>query len=199
MNQQVPLILYHDFIESVVAALEAKDAYSANHSRRVSDMVEKTCIELGLPEDQTELIHMAAHAHDIGKIGVPDSILTKRDKLTPEEWKLMQKHPQIGADILNKSHVLSGIAEIVLHHHERWDGKGYPSGLQKTDIPYGSRIIAVCDSIDAMMSRRSYREKLTAQECRLEIQRNINVMYDPDIARAILNSWDVIVTPIHFN
>lgn len=196
---ELPLMLYHDLIESIVAALEAKDAYSAYHSRRVSDMVEKTCIVLGLPDNKTQMIHMAAHVHDIGKIGVPDSILTKSEKLTEEEWQFIREHPKTGADILSKSHGLSDIANIVLHHHERWDGKGYPDGLLKTDIPYGSRIIAICDSVDAMMSRRSYRKSITAKECKFEIRRNISMMYDPQIAQAVLDNWDTIVTPIQFS
>jgi putative nucleotidyltransferase with HDIG domain len=197
-KNQLPLIVYHDLIESVVAALEAKDVYSANHSRRVSDMVEKTCIELKLPDKEAQIIHMAAHVHDIGKIGVPDFILTKPNKLTNEEWLFIRQHPQIGANILSKSGGLTEIADIVLHHHERWDGNGYPDELRETNIPYGSRVIAVCDSIDAMLSRRSYRNTLTAEQCKLEIQKNINRMYDPQIAGTVLEKWDVIVTPIQF-
>jgi len=198
-NDKLPLILYHDLIESIVAALEAKDIYTANHSRRVSDMVEKTCIVLGLSDYETLIIHIAAHVHDIGKIGVPDYILVKPDKLTKKEWESIREHPQIGASILSKSNGLSSIANIVLHHHERWDGKGYPDGLHKTNIPFGARIIAICDSIDAMMSKRPYRQTITSEECQLEIKQNVGLMYDPTIAQAVLDNWDTIVIPIQFS
>ncbi len=187
---------YHDIIVGIVSALEAKDYQTADHSLRVSDITERVCAALGLSFEQTETIHMAAHVHDIGKIGIPDAILSKPGKLSPEEWDVVKSHPRIGADILKGFTGLNDVAEIVLHHHERWDGKGYPDGLKGEEIPFGSRIIAVCDSIDAMMSKRSYREMYDAEKCRKEIRRNSGVMYDPKVVLATLNNWDFIIEPV---
>jgi len=186
--------IYHDLIAGIVAALEAKDRFTADHSLRVSDMAEQICKIMVLPEEQTEMIHMAAHVHDIGKISIPEAILEKPGALDDEEWSQIRQHPSMGADILNRSAELSEIANIVLHHHERWDGKGYPDGQKGRDIPLGSRIIAVCDSIDAMISERPYRKTLSQQKCREEIEQNSGVMYDPDIVRVVLQKWNQIVS-----
>lgn len=185
--------IYHDLVASIVAALEAKDQFTADHSLRVSDMAEQICKAISLSETQTEMIHMAAHVHDIGKIGIPDAILVKPGPLDHEEWLQIRRHPRIGAEILNQSTGLGEIARIVLHHHERWDGKGYPDGVRGCDIPLGSRIIAVCDSIDAMIGKRPYRAPLSQAECREEIRRNSGVMYDPNIVKVVLQQWDKIV------
>lgn len=154
-------ILYHDIIDSIFAALSARDTYTANHSVRVADLTQLLCSWLNIEPGEAEIYHMAAHVHDIGKIGIPDAILNKAGKLLPAEWEEIKKHPQIGADILGESKNLQEISSIVLHHHERWNGSGYPHGLNGTAIPYGSRIIAVCDSIDAMKSQRAYRNPLS--------------------------------------
>ena len=142
--------LYHDIVNSIVAALEAKDRFTADHSLRVSNLTEQTCAALGLTREQAEIIHIAAHVHDIGKIRVPEAVLTKPGALDAVERALIREHPHIGADILGQTPELCDIAEIVLHHHEQWNGLGYPRGLKGTDIPLGCRIIAVCDSVDAM-------------------------------------------------
>lgn len=184
---------YHDLIESIVTALEARDVYTANHSRRVSDMAEKICRFLDLNQKDIETIHIAADVHDIGKIGIPDHILLKPDKLMEDEWLIMKSHPTIGANILSKSKLLEPVTSIVLHHHERYDGKGYPDGLKGNDIPYGARVIAVCDSIDAMLSKRPYRDPLSIQICRDEIEINIGYMYDPQIAECVLENFNQII------
>lgn len=194
MNESTNLLLYHDLVLSVVAALEAKDVYTADHSLRVSDMTEQLCNIMGIPEHETVKIHMAAHVHDIGKIGVPDYILSKPGRLNAEEWTMMMAHPRIGANILNKSKGLSGIADIVLHHHEHWNGKGYPDGLVGKEIPFGSRVIAICDTIDAMISPRAYRsQSFTAEECRWELQKNKWIMFDAEITEFALAHWNQII------
>lgn len=165
------LMQYHDLIESIVAALDARDAYTASHSDRVADMVLVLAAALGLDEDETTRIHMAAHLHDIGKIAVPDSVLRKAGPLTRPEWEEMRRHPVTGYEILRKIDDFKEIAILVRHHHERWDGRGYPDGLSGHDIPPGSRVIAVADSIDAMMSSRSYRPAMTSAACRREIEK----------------------------
>ncbi len=181
---------YHEMVECITSALDARDPYTGNHSRRVSDMACFLCGKLGISHEETQEIHISGHLHDIGKIGVPDRVLLKPEKLNDEEWELMKKHPEIGADILSKSPHFSRIAAIILHHHERWDGKGYPFGAKGTEIPIGARIIAVCDSIDAMASARAYRKALPLDVVKSEIEKNIGIMYDPKIAQVALDNWE---------
>ncbi len=181
---------YHEMVECITSALDARDPYTGNHSRRVSDMACFLCQKLGISHEETQEIHISGHLHDIGKIGVPDRVLLKPEKLNDEEWELMKKHPEIGADILSKSPHFSRIAAIILHHHERWDGKGYPFGAKGTEIPIGARIIAVCDSIDAMASARAYRKALPLDVVKSEIEKNIGIMYDPKIAQVALDNWE---------
>jgi len=180
--------MYHDMIESLVAALEAKDYYTCGHSKRVAFMGCKLSKKLGVKGIEFEEIHIAAHLHDIGKIGIPDKILNKNGKLTEDEWNYIKAHPKIGYNILRKSSRLKNISRIVLYHHERWDGKGYPDGLSKFEIPFGSRIISVCDSIDAMTSTRSYRKALTFEKCINEIRANSGIMFDTLIVDCVLNN-----------
>jgi len=183
------LMIYHDLIEGIVTAMDARDPYTASHSERVSDIALRICQMIGLSEAETETIHIAAHVHDIGKIGVPDSVLTKSSALTDKEWDLMKSHSEIGFQILGKVNGFSEVAKIVRHHHERWDGNGYPVGLNGENIPLGSRVIALADSIDAMLSRRKYRRAMTIAQCRNEIERHTAIMYDPEIAKAVLKNW----------
>lgn len=183
---------FHEIIDCIVSALDAKDPYTAGHSERVSDMAIAVCELLNLTEEQTQQIHIAAHLHDIGKIGVPDVVLLKEGKLTDDEWQKMKKHPEIGAEILSKSQHLSELKDIVLHHHERYDGKGYPSGLKGSDIPLGARVIAICDSIDAITSNRCYRKAHDFDFCYEEIKKNLGVMYDPEIGQLVLDNWKMI-------
>lgn len=180
---------YHEIIECIVSALDAKDPYTAGHSQRVSDMALTLSSLLKLDEREKEKIHIAAHLHDIGKIGVPDAVLNKPGKLLEKEWEAMKKHPKIGADILSKSRHLNELKDIVLHHHERFDGKGYPKGLKGEKIPLGSRIIAICDSIDAMTSHRNYRKAYSLEYCYEQIKQNLGVMYDPAIGAMVLKNW----------
>lgn len=186
-------IYYHEIIECIACALDAKDAYTAGHSERVSDMALKVCELIGFKKTDAEKIHIAAHLHDIGKIGVPDAVLNKEGKLNETEWLAIRKHPEIGAEILSKSKHLSELKEIVLSHHERYDGKGYPRGLKGEEIPVGARIIAICDSIDAMTSNRSYRKAHNFEFCRQELEKNLGKMYDPVIGKYVLDHFEEIV------
>lgn len=183
---------YHDIIESISSAIDARDPYSANHSRRVGDMALLICEKMGLSEEETLEIHIAGHLHDIGRIGIPDTILQKSGKLNNYEWELMKTHPQIGADLLSRYESLKNTAAIILHHHERIDGKGYPFGIKGDEIPLGARIIAVCDSIDAMRSERAYRSSMPLDDVKMEIEYNIGIMYDLDVAIIALKEWDKI-------
>ena len=149
---------------------------------RVANMVERICLLMGMDRPQVDAIHMAAHLHDIGKIGVPDAVLLKRSRLTPEEHAILRDHVRIGAAIVGACPTLGEVALMVLHHHERWDGRGYPDGLAGGQIPLGARIIAVCDSIDAMPGKRLAKRPMTERECVQEVFSNMGVMYDPDVA-----------------
>lgn len=179
----------HDIIECLIAALEVKDLYTSGHSSRVADMCLDLARAMGLKGSALEDVHLAAHLHDIGKMGVPEVVLNKKGKLLPHEWAQIQLHPEIGYNILLKSKELYRIAEIVLHHHERWDGKGYPHGLQMDKIPLGSRIIGVVDAIDAMTSARPYREPMSWKECMKEILLNKGVQFDPVVVETAEKLW----------
>ena len=195
---QTTLELYHDLVQSIVSALEARDPHTAEHSLRVGDMTERTCQLMGLSPDETVNIHMAAHVHDIGKIALPDTLLHRDRRLTPHEHELLRDHARVGAEIIGSCSSLRGIATIVRHHHERWDGSGYPDGLSGEDIPLGARIVAVCDAIDAMMGKRLSKKGLTHEECKQQIEHSIGTSFDPAIARFVLDHWDEIVGPVSF-
>ncbi|MCY6484480.1 HD domain-containing protein [Clostridium aestuarii] len=185
--------IFHDVIECLVLALEAKDVYTSGHSTRVGDMSYKLAKAAGIKGRELEDIHIAGHLHDIGKIGIEDRILNKAGKLLPHEWEQIKMHPVIGYKILSKSKRLKKIAKIVVHHHERWDGKGYPAGIEQLQIPRGARIIAVCDSIDAMMSDRTYRKALSLEECKKEILINRGIQFDPFLVDVIEPIFEQIV------
>lgn len=139
------------------------------------------------------MISYAANLHDIGKVGIGDAVLFKPGKLTDEEFSIIKQHPVIGAKILMQSNYTHELVQIVLHHHERYDGRGYPGKLAGEEIPIGSRILAIADSIDAMTSKRVYRDSMSLEYCRKEIERNLGVMYDPAIGKVALEHWDEIV------
>ena len=188
---------YHDIIKSMVAALEAKDLYTSGHSARVAHMAYNLGKVLGMTEEELNFIHIVGDLHDIGKIGVPDKVLNKAGKLEVEEWELMKKHCDIGYNILSKASTFKDVSRIVRYHHERWDGKGYPEGLKAEEIPFAARILAVCDSIDAMKSDRPYRKCISDEICRNEISKNEGIMYDSKIAQCMLENWGKIVTRLY--
>ena len=188
---------YHDIIKSMVAALEAKDLYTSGHSARVGHMAYNLGGILGMTGEELNFMHIVGDLHDIGKIGVPDRVLNKAGKLEAEEWKLMKKHCDIGYNILSKAGTFNDISKIVRYHHERWDGKGYPEGLKAEKIPFAARILAVCDSIDAMKSDRPYRKCISDEVCRYEIRKNKGKMYDSKIAECMLENWEKIVTRLY--
>lgn len=181
-----------EIIDCIVMALETRDVYTADHSGRVRELSVYIAKKLGLTPETIEQIDMAAHMHDIGKIAVPDNVLLKPGKLTKEEFDLMKRHSVIGGQIIARSDSMYDISQIVLHHHERFDGKGYPDGISKEDIPIGARIIAIADSIDAMTSKRVYRDSLGIDRCREEIENNLGKMYDPAIGSIALDNWQEI-------
>lgn len=189
MNREV--VSYHDIVECLSATLEAKDSYTEGHSSRVADMVCDVCHQLDISGDLYERIHLAAHMHDIGKVGVPDSVLNKNGKLNDEEWLSIKEHPVIGYKILMRSKNLEDMAIYIRHHHERFDGFGYPDGLEGEDIPLASRIICICDAIDAMLTDRSYRKAMDIKTCKEEVVKNSGSQFDPDLVTAIEPLWQI--------
>ncbi len=187
---------YKITLEALVAALDAREHETQAHSLRVREYTLTLAKALGLQPDALIHIGRGALLHDVGKIGVQDSILLKPGKLSKSEWVEMRKHPHIGYEILKNIEFLSSAAEIVLCHQERWDGKGYPNGLAGPDIPLGARIFAVVDALDAMTSDRPYRKALSFKTAREEIFACAGTQFDPGIAEVFLGmppeSWIAI-------
>ena len=179
---------YDATLEALAAALDARDSETGGHSSRVTVYTMDMARELGVTEDSDQWldIERASLLHDVGKIGVSDAILNKPGPLTSEEWQQMRKHPAIGYEMLKDVKFLATAAEIVYAHHERYDGKGYPTGLGGKGIPLGARIFAVADAFDAMTSNRPYRRALSADKAREEITTNSGTQFDPTVVEAFL-------------
>lgn len=169
-------------ITALVYALEAKDAYTSGHSQRVADLSAAIARELNLPHAQIDKLRLAGLLHDIGKIGIQESVLNKPGRLTEAEFGLVKLHPEIGEHILSPIVDSADILEAVRNHHEYFNGKGYPDGLQKDKIPLGARILAISDAYEAMTSERPYRKSMSANAARHEIERNKGSQFDPEIA-----------------
>lgn len=155
----------HELVDVVVNILDARDPYTFLHSWRVAELSVLIAEDMGLPESEIRQIHIAAHLHDIGKIGVPDRILNKPGRLDPAEILQIQAHPRIGCNIFERLSILKEISTLVLYHHERFDGLGYPDGLKGGNIPLTSRIISVVDAFDALNSDRPYRKAKDYDAC----------------------------------
>jgi diguanylate cyclase (GGDEF)-like protein/putative nucleotidyltransferase with HDIG domain len=173
-------------VDVLSTALDVRDQMTHRHARRVSQIASAVAREMGLTEDQVQEVEYAAALHDIGKIGVADSILRKSSPLDDAEWREMRRHSELGFQILNGIDFLHEAAEIVYSHHERWDGSGYPRGLKGEEIPLGARIFAVVDAFDAMTSRRPYREAMSREEALMEVVRNSGSQFDPNVIGAFM-------------
>ncbi len=183
-------------IRAIATTIEIKDQYTAGHQRRVSKLSCAIAREMGLPVDQVEGIKVAGDIHDIGKIYVPTEILSKPGDLSPMEFAIIKMHPQLGFDILKKIEFPWPIAQIVLQHHERYDGSGYPGGLKGEEILIEARIITVADTVEAMSSHRPYRPALSFEDAMAEISTNRGRLYDPrisDICLKLLRERNVAV------
>lgn len=177
---------YRATLDALLAALDTRDTETEGHSERVAAYTMAMANRLNLSAEELTNIERGALLHDIGKIGVPDSILYKPGPLTPEEWEIMKQHPVIGYRMCMKIDALRPAAPIVLHHHERWDGQGYPYGLAGEAIPLGARIFAIADTLDAMTSDRPYRKALSFAEAREEIIRCAGKQFDPEMVKLFL-------------
>jgi len=178
----------HELAESLGRAVDARDRRLFRHSEIAADLASLLAQAHGLTPRQAAIVHMAAHLHDVGKIGVPDHILHKPGPLDAEEWAVMRRHPIIGAEILRPVRVFCGrpgVCEIVLAHHERHDGAGYPYGLRGEAIPLGARIVAVADALSAMTEDRPYRRALPLETAIDEVLRGAGSAFDPLVVREL--------------
>ncbi len=171
----------HFLVDMITLLLNLYDPYTARHSHRVAFLAEKISREYSRTEGEHQRTHIAAHLHDIGKIGISSQILNKATPLTAEEFELIKHHSLYGYSVISRLESLTPIAKIVLYHHERFDGKGYPHGLSGTAIPFDSRIIAVADSFDAMTTDRPYHKGLTSEEAVCEVLSCAGKQFDPEV------------------
>lgn len=178
---------YLESIETLRYTVEAKDPYTSGHSSRVAKYSELIGKYLNLSEQDLKTLHIGGLFHDIGKIGIPDSILLKDSSLTTDEYSQIKNHPAIGAHILCNAKIFKDIIPIVKHHHEKYNGTGYPSQLMGDSIPYLARITTISDSFDAMSSKRNYRNELTLDNIIEEIENNKGIQFDPNIADVFLD------------
>lgn len=174
-------------IMTIANMIDARDGYTKGHSSRVADYTALLAYKLGMSKKEIEDIHSIALLHDIGKVGIPDSILNKSGRLTDEEYQIMKNHTVIGGNILKDMTMLPDIDLGAKYHHERYDGKGYPDGLKGEEIPYTARIISVADAFDAMTSDRIYRKHLDSIIVIKEIEKGAGTQFDPEIAEAMLD------------
>jgi len=189
------IALYENIYENLFAtlyafveAIEAKDPYTKQHSNRVAELGVVIGAEMGVSGESLDLLNFSGHLHDIGKIGIRDNILLKPEQLTEEEYTAIKAHPIIGANIIGHLGLMSEEQTIVRHHHERWDGGGYPDGLSGTDIPFLSRILAVADAYDAMASDRAYRKRIPRDMIIQTIQQNAEKQFDPQVVSAFMEA-----------
>ncbi|MDD5648048.1 MAG: HD domain-containing protein, partial [Dehalococcoidia bacterium] len=173
-------------IYALAATLEARDKFTYGHSRRVSRYAVAVAEKLNLAPEQVTLVSAAALLHDIGKVGIPDSVLNKSEKLLDEEWELLKQHPRLSATIVGHVPSLSACLAAVRHHHERWDGGGYPAGLKGEAIPIEARILCVTDAFEAMISERPYRTALTFKQAVAELEKCAGTQFDPNIVRTFI-------------
>jgi HD-GYP domain-containing protein (c-di-GMP phosphodiesterase class II) len=171
-------------------AIEARDPYTRGHSARVARMAHEVGLRIGCGREQLSLLHLGGALHDVGKLVVSDTILSKPGPLTEEEAAQVRTHPEAGARLVALDRSLRPALPGVLYHHERWDGRGYPTGRAGMQIPLEARILAVVDSYDAMTSDRPYRTAVPSEHAAAEVDRCAGTQFDPDVAVAFLAAWE---------
>ncbi|HJR79099.1 MAG TPA: HD-GYP domain-containing protein [Anaerolineales bacterium] len=177
-------------LEDMADTVDLRDIYTGGHSKRVTDLVHQTLLQMNVTGYEARLIETSARLHDIGKIGIPDAILMKSGMLSPQEMAVMQTHSQKGAELISKYKDFARGALIIMHHHERWDGAGYPAGLKGYEIPFGARVIAVADSFDAMTSDRPYRKALSVRQAIQILLEGRGKQWEPTVVNAFV---DIII------
>jgi HD-GYP domain-containing protein (c-di-GMP phosphodiesterase class II) len=193
--------LFIGSLRALTSSIDAKDPYTRGHSERVALMsrwiAEQLAKRGSLDDEQVHRVYLAGLLHDIGKIGIDETVLRKAGKLDDDEWQCIRRHPSIGASILRGIKQMRDIVPGVLHHHERIDGKGYPDGLKGNEIPLTARIVGLADSFDAMTSRRTYRDAMSVDAALAEIRKGLGTQFDETVGRVFLSRdidhlWDVI-------
>jgi HD-GYP domain-containing protein (c-di-GMP phosphodiesterase class II) len=169
---------------TLISLIDLRDSYTGGHSSRVAGYSRQIAVQMGLPHEEVEQVVLAASLHDIGKIGVPDNVLLKQGKLTDDEFEWIRKHPEFGWAAVRNVDGFQHASLLVLHHHERWTGGGYPGNLKGSDIPLGSRIISVADTYDALTTNRPYRSARTHDEAMKEIVRCSGTQFNPEVVHA---------------
>jgi putative nucleotidyltransferase with HDIG domain len=173
-------------VAALVGAVERKDSYTAAHMRAVAQIARLIGLEMVLPAQEIGVLSAGALLHDLGKIAVPNTVLKKPGPLTPEEQALTRLHPVTGANILKHIRVLRPVVPAVRHHHERFDGNGYPEGLSCEEIPLAARVILVADALDAITAARPYQQGVSREEALEEIVRNAGTQFDPEVVEVLL-------------
>jgi putative nucleotidyltransferase with HDIG domain len=180
---------YKDTIRALAKAVDARDPYTVGHNWRVSRLAVAVASSLGWSEDELGRAELGGILHDIGKIGVPDSIFLKSEKLADEEWQLMKQHPEIGAKMVAGIDFLEPVLPYILYHHEHWNGSGYPYGLKQNEIPEEGRLLLVCDAFDAMTTTRPYRNGLDPELAIEELRQSKGIQFDPMYVNAFITAW----------
>ncbi|MEK7274411.1 MAG: HD domain-containing phosphohydrolase, partial [Candidatus Desantisbacteria bacterium] len=178
--------LFLNTVKALSSAIDAKDPYTMGHSSQVQRHVLAIANEMDFPPDERNLMGIIGLLHDIGKIGIKDGVLTKPGVLEQDEWEQIKKHPSIGSEIIKHIDMFEDVSEIILCHHERYDGKGYPCGLKGEQIPIKSRILSVADAFDAMVSKRPYRDSMPREKAIMEIKSGSGTQFDPTIVAFFL-------------
>lgn len=178
-----------EIINAFTYAIQTRDNYTGNHIRRVSEIAYKIGKQMGLSNEKLEEIKFGGILHDIGKIGIPDKILKKKEKLTDQEYKEIQKHPEYGLKIVKDIDSIKSVIPYILYHQERFDGTGYPKGLKGKKIPFEGRLLAVADAYEAMTSHRPYKKKLTPKQSIDEILTYSGIQFDPDIVKIFVEIY----------
>ncbi len=187
INQQRVSRAYLEIIECMVYAMELKNSYTKGHSQRVRKYSCDIAEKLGISDERKRIVNISAILHDVGKIGIPESILTKPDRLNNREFDIIKEHPRYSKEIVEKISGLSKVAQVVYCHHEYYNGTGYPLGIKKDEIPIEAQIIQVADAYDAITTSRSYRSALSNKEAIKRIEEGIGKQFNPDIAKVAIN------------
>jgi putative nucleotidyltransferase with HDIG domain len=190
-QHQVILDAFKNTISTLAAAIDVKDPYASGHSQRVMEYTSMAGVYFSLPPDEMEILRHAAVLHDIGKIETDSCILGKTDPLTREEWEIIRRHPEAGANLLKDIAYLEKASDLVLHHHERYDGKGYPGGLKGEEIPLGARLISIADAFDTMTTGRSYCPVMSIDQAVQELERCAGNQFCPVAVRAFISGLQV--------
>ncbi|HEY3376791.1 MAG TPA: HD domain-containing phosphohydrolase [Armatimonadota bacterium] len=185
----------HGTIYALLMSLELRDAYSGRHSMAVLWLVDQFCQRLGVPNAERLRLKRAALVHDLGKIGVPEEILNKQEPLTPSNLSIMQNHAILSGEIITNVEALADLAPMIRSHHERWDGHGYPDGLEEDDIPWQAQVLAICDTVHAMSSDRCYRARLPEKMIRAELRAQSGRQFKPEYVEVMLAS--TLISEIH--